>query len=86
MSVVPGFRHPCIINIIVPCIRDIKYKEYVQHLRVAYAITVHKAQGLTLPRIELDITGKDFSFIQRKATKWLFGTVKPTPSRHTPVS
>jgi ATP-dependent DNA helicase PIF1 len=30
-------------------------------LRVAYAITVHKAQGLTLPRIVLNITGKDFA-------------------------
>ena len=30
-------------------------------LRIAYAITVHKAQGLTLPRIVLNITGKDFA-------------------------
>ena len=30
-------------------------------LRIAYAITVHKAQGLTLPRIVLNITGRDFA-------------------------
>ena len=30
-------------------------------LRIAYAITVHKAQGLKLPRVVLNITGKDFA-------------------------
>ena len=30
-------------------------------LIIAYAITVHKVQGLTLSRIVLNITGKDFA-------------------------
>ena len=30
-------------------------------LRLAWAVTVHKSQGLTLPRIRLELGTKDFS-------------------------